>query len=619
MSQAQAKPTNIKLPLANFMKWLLYLVTIFLVSLTVIFGSSFIYAQSFAGRFFPRIKINGQNVANFKPEPTVKALQEQIDDFLANGLTYVFENQTINVPLAAPPSADVDLSYNLATFNAQQTIDQAYTIGRNNGYYKNFLSQAKVLLFGANVPLAYEFNREQFLKTLKDNFANLAQAKAEARPLIDKNLKIDILPEQSGTVFDYPAILKQSLARINSLNSEPIALKEIKEEPVVKKSEITPELIERLKNLIKEKSLTLTYQKEEWPVAQDILKDWLVFVKEEGQIAISLNPAMIASYLEKELAPQINRPALDAKFSLKNGRVTEFQGGQDGLTLNIQASAEKTKQALLKENQAQAEMIVGETKAKIGVGSINDLGIAEIIGTGRSNFKGSPNNRRHNIKVGADALNGILIKPGETFSLVEALGEIDALHGYLPELVIKGDRTIPEYGGGLCQIGTTVFRAALAAGLPIVERKNHSYRVVYYEPAGKDATIYNPKPDFKFLNDTGHYILIQSRLNGDELSFDFWGAKDGRLAEQTDSVIYNIRSPGPTQYIESEELKPGEEKCLEKPHSGADAYFDYKVTYPNGEIKEQRFSSHYIPWPAKCLIGKQVSADTPTTTAPAVE
>jgi vancomycin resistance protein YoaR len=212
-------------------------------------------------------------------------------------------------------------------------------------------------------------------------------------------------------------------------------------------------------------------------------------------------------------------------------------------------------------------------------------------------------NRRHNIKVGAEALHGLLIKPGEEFSLLKALGEIDASNGYLPELVIKENKTVPEYGGGLCQIGTTVFRATFNSGLPVTARRNHSYRVTYYEPAGTDATIYDPAPDYKFVNDTGHYILIQARLDKDDLTFDFWGTKDGREINYTQPTIYNIVKPAPTKMIETTDLPEGKKKCTESAHAGADAYFDYKVTYSNGEVKNQRFTSHYVPWQAVCLVG----------------
>jgi vancomycin resistance protein YoaR len=186
------------------------------------------------------------------------------------------------------------------------------------------------------------------------------------------------------------------------------------------------------------------------------------------------------------------------------------------------------------------------------------------------------------------------------------LGAIDKTSGYLPELVIKGNRTIPELGGGLCQIGTTLFRAALQSGLPITERRSHSYRVSYYEPAGTDCTIYSPHPDCRFLNDTGTYIFLQTRIDGDDLIFKFWGARDGRNVAITEPVVYNITKPLPTKYIETQDLEPGETKCTERAHNGAEARFDYTVKYADGTEKIRTFFSHYKPWQAVCLVGRQL-------------
>jgi hypothetical protein len=157
----------------------------------------------------------------------------------------------------------------------------------------------------------------------------------------------------------------------------------------------------------------------------------------------------------------------------------------------------------------------------------------------------------------------------------------------------------------------------LESGLKITERRNHSYRVSYYEPAGTDATIYSPKPDFRFLNDTPAHVMIQYRIEGSDLYFDFWGTDDGRQASTTYPVIYNIKSPPPTKYVETEDLEPGKVKCTESAHNGADAYFDYTVTYPEGseaetESRERRFYSRYIPWQEVCLIGKEEEVATST-------
>ena len=200
-------------------------------------------------------------------------------------------------------------------------------------------------------------------------------------------------------------------------------------------------------------------------------------------------------------------------------------------------------------------------------------------------------------------MNGVLLAPGENFSQLGVLGEIDGAHGWYQELVIKGNETVPEYGGGLCQVGSTSFRMALASGLEIVERRNHSYRVRYYEPAGTDATIYSPAPDFRFKNNTNHHILITSEIKGDMLAFYAWGTSDGRKAEQTKPKIYNIVAPPPLKLIPTTELPVGKRRCTESAHAGATASFDYTVTFPNGEVKKETFTSYYRPWGAVCLVG----------------
>ena len=125
-----------------------------------------------------------------------------------------------------------------------------------------------------------------------------------------------------------------------------------------------------------------------------------------------------------------------------------------------------------------------------------------------------------------------------------------------------------------------------------------------------DATIYNPLPDFRFINDTKNYILIQSRIEGYDLYFEFWGTRDGRKVYISEPKIYNIKEPPPPKYIETEDLKPQEIKCIETSHQGADVEFTYKVEYPSGEIFEKVFKSHYKPWQKICLIGKNDTKDS---------
>lgn len=260
---------------------------------------------------------------------------------------------------------------------------------------------------------------------------------------------------------------------------------------------------------------------------------------------------LVSNYL-LGISGKINSSPVNAKLSISGGKATIFVPSKDGKTLNIEASTQEIIDSL-ENSKTDVRLVVEIKKPEVREESLNDMGIIELLSSGYSNFAGSPANRRHNIKVGSSKFNGVLIKPGQTFSFNETLGPVDASTGYLPELVIKEKKTIPEYGGGMCQVSSTAFRAALNGGLPILERTYHAYPVVYYKPYGVDATVYLPKPDLVFKNDTGKYILIQTRISGNNLYFDFYGTKLARTvkfggSENGSGAVFPVEQVNPLIY-----------------------------------------------------------------------
>jgi vancomycin resistance protein YoaR len=131
-----------------------------------------------------------------------------------------------------------------------------------------------------------------------------------------------------------------------------------------------------------------------------------------------------------------------------------------------------------------------------------------------------------------------------------------------------------------------------------------------------DATIYDPRPDLKFINDTENYILIQTHISGNILTYEFWGTDDGRKVEVTQPKIFNITYPGPTKEIVSPDLEPGQRKCTESAHRGADAVFYRTITYASGEKKEETWASTYRPWQAVCLVGPRAENDGDDSSVP---
>jgi vancomycin resistance protein YoaR len=270
------------------------------------------------------------------------------------------------------------------------------------------------------------------------------------------------------------------------------------------------------------------------------------------------NPTEIYNYLSEHTNGF--EQTKDAKLVIENNRATVFEAGQDGLHIDIATSTKNVILALVNQ-KTEAQLSVHAKKPAKPLAGTNTLGINELIGKGESNFKGSPKNRRHNIKVGVEKEKGVILAPGEEFSFNEYLGEVEASTGFLPELVIKKSGTVPEFGGGLCQVSSTTFRAAMDAGLPIVQRKNHSYAVQYYAPQGTDATIYPGVIDLKFTNDTPAHILIWPYLkDADNLVFEIYGTKDDREVILEKPVAYDRKSDGSMKaYWKRTVIKDGRE------------------------------------------------------------
>ncbi len=209
-----------------------------------------------------------------------------------------------------------------------------------------------------------------------------------------------------------------------------------------------------------------------------------------------------------------------------------------------------------------------------------EMGIKKRIGHGESNFRGSPKNRIHNIHVATSKFEGIVVPPGETFSFVKNLGEVNGDTGYKEELVIKNHKTIPEFGGGVCQVSTTMFRSAVNAGLKISERRNHAYPVQYYSPQGTDATIYIPKPDLQFVNDTPGYILIQPYFNGTILTFDIFGTSDGRQVETEGPTLLKRTPDGGRKYVWWQIIKDKDGNQIAK--NGFWSFYQNAASYHGG-------------------------------------
>ena len=576
-------------------------VVIFIV-LIVVFIFLLGFNSFFSHKVFPGVYLDDISMGGKSYSDVYNFLSDNSKKFIENGIEYKFGEKSTTIKPTVSMGSD-GATREIVSFYNDETAKEIFSIGRRSNFFGNLVEQFVVLLINPkNVEWKYYFDDEGWSNILKENFSEFE------KPYIPPHIEFEngdmvIKDSVNGEEFKYDLLVKFTKQKINKFDfgKVTLVLNSIKSPVTIDMAKEKTDLAEKIIGL---KELVFNYKEDSWKINSDIYENWIVFkLNDSNEIITSFDFDKFKEYFEKHISISIDQESKDAKFEIVGGKVNKFQGSQDGYQLNLKESFKITEEKI-NNLENNIDLVVDVKQSDIETNNVNDFGIKEIIGEGVSEFKGSPKNRVHNIETGAAKLNGMLISPGEEFGTIGNLLPIDAAGGYLQELVIKDNRTIPEYGGGLCQIGTTIYRAAIDSGLKITERRPHSYRVVYYEPAGTDATIYDPWPDLKFVNDTENYILIQAYIVGTKLYFDFWGTKDGRKVSISDPVIYNIVKPAPTKEIETDTLEPGVRKCTESAHAGADAYFDYKVEYADDrETYEERVTSHYVPWQAVCLIG----------------
>lgn len=315
-----------------------------------------------------------------------------------------------------------------------------------------------------------------------------------------------------------------------------------------------------------------------------------------------------------DMADRIDIPMEDALFRFDNGKVTEFAPSKDGRRLDSQEAKKQMTDAFFRvantnQQRLSIALPVVTVHPSVSTNNANSYGIKERIGRGYSEFFGSIPGRIHNVALAASRINGLLIKPGETFSFVDAVGDISAATGYQSAYIIKDGRTVLGDGGGVCQVSTTLFRAAMDAGLPIVERHAHAYRVHYYEEAGYkpgiDATVFSPSVDLKIKNDTPSYILIQARpdIKNLALTFELYGTRDGRTSQVFNEKMWDQAAPPAPLYQDDPTLPKGVVKQVDWAAWGAKTSFQYKVIRGADVLQDITFYSNFRPWQAVYLQG----------------
>jgi vancomycin resistance protein YoaR len=346
------------------------------------------------------------------------------------------------------------------------------------------------------------------------------------------------------------------------------------------------------------------------PLEAALVRQWLELSavrssRGEPELVVRLNRGPAEEYLAG-LAKELNRPAQDARldFDPDKRRIVVLQPGQVGQSLDVEAGLTGIESAL-QRGEHVLPLEVRAMQPAVSSDLLPSVDGVELIAEGTTKFAGSSKERIQNIAVGVDKFRGVVVPAGAEFSFNKYVGAIDAANGFTEGLIIWGDRTAVGIGGGICQVSTTVFRAAFFGGFPITDRTAHGYVVSWYGEPGLDATIFTPDVDLRFRNDTNGPLFIKPEvdLKAGTLSFAFYGQRQPRMVEIVGPRISNMRPAPPPLYQEDKSLPKGTIKQVEWAKEGQDVVVIRKIRTADGVEREEKFESHYQPWRAVFLYG----------------
>jgi vancomycin resistance protein YoaR len=320
---------------------------------------------------------------------------------------------------------------------------------------------------------------------------------------------------------------------------------------------------------------------------------------------VGLDPDLLGAFLAL-YSDELERAPENARFIFNDDtrQLDLLREAVIGRTLDLPASVEAINAGLnggLHEIGLNFQMIAPEVGSDA---TAEELGITENVVATSTYFSGSSPSRIQNITAASQRFHGLLVAPGETLSMVEALGDISLDTGYAEALIIYGDRTINGVGGGVCQVSTTLFRAVFYGGYQIDERHPHAYRVAYYEQGpgspgpGLDATVFAPLVDFRFTNDSPYWLLMETYIYGNQLLWKFYSTSDGREVDWSSTGPTDVVEHPESLYRENSDLDQGEIKQVDWAADGANLLVTRTVTRGGTVIHQDRISTHYLPWRA---------------------
>lgn len=552
------------------------------------------------GRIYPNVYVASVNLGGLTPGDAEAALRLHYQDFQDRPLTLVYQDWAWH-----PSGSEIGLQVAWT-----EAISEAMAIGRRGNLlevwgqrWQCWTSRHDLLL-----PLWLD---EQVLRSYLSGLGRKIDLDPLDAALVVQGQQVTIQAGHEGRSLEVVPSMRAIKEALGRLGRGPVPL--IVQTRPAHLSEADARLAKETAEKMLSAPLILHARDHTWTLTPAEIGAMLqVRRHEEGgmsALSVVLDQESLRQYAAR-ISAEVRVFPRNAHFRFIDGQLQVVDEGAPGWDLPVEAVVARVNEAVLSTAGRELFLEVQEVLPTIRRETLAQMGIREEVGVGVSYFVGSRPYRVHNIRVAASILDGTLIPPGGTFSFIRAIGAIDESDGFVPGYSIIGGRTVLNVGGGVCQVSTTVYRAAFFAGLPILERHAHDFRVGYYEQGsvlGMDATIYTGTgTDLQFINDTPGYLLMQFEVYTDTgaLYVYLYGTRPNREVQMEGPYLSNW-TPAPTEpvYVYNPELPQGTTRQTDWAQDGVDATI-YRHILVNGRVvSTDTFYSHYQAWPNVFEVG----------------
>ena len=391
--------------------------------------------------------------------------------------------------------------------------------------------------FGAEV-LPQLAASDAALEFALDGIGTQVDREARDAALVRRGLRIETVSERTGRRLEREAAAEVIVRALGQLerSSGPVALPVVAAAPKVTAEMLAPAA--RRARAVVRAPVFLKGAGRSWRVPRQRLAT-LLDLPSDGVTRVAFGGRAADAYFAA-LVQRVGKPARDAEFAV-SGESVQVVAARDGLELDVPATASALLRAALRPANRVAQLHVVPAAPERTTSEALAMGIDRRMSSYKTYYSGTTD-RITNLQLGVGELDGTLVSPGETFSLNEAIGERTEERGFRPAPVIIGTEFAEEIGGGTSQVATTVFNAAWEAGLRITERNPHSLYISRYQ-LGRDATVYWPSLDLKFVNDTKSWVLVKGFAESDGISVAIYGGEDRRVESSPGTFTVTGRVP----------------------------------------------------------------------------